>query len=73
MQLLVASMAGDGEKFARRLHQRQRDLRVLCISNHDFKMPLKWLPAGRQACIDKPYALSELLHLVRRMKIPVSR
>jgi PAS domain S-box-containing protein len=67
LQLLIANLAGEGEKHARRLLERHASLRVLCTSQHDFKMPVGWLPAERQACINKPYALSELLRAARKL------
>jgi two-component system cell cycle sensor histidine kinase/response regulator CckA len=67
VQLLIANLAGEGEKFARRLHAAQSGLRVLCTSNHDFKMPVDWLPPERQAGLNKPYALSELLRATRKL------
>jgi CheY-like chemotaxis protein len=67
VQLLIANLLGEGEKFARRLHAAQPNLRVLCTTNHDFKMPVDWLAAERQACLNKPYALSELLRATRRL------
>lgn len=67
VQLLIANLAGEGEKIARRLRDDQPNLRVLCTSNYDFKMPIEWLPPERQACLNKPYALSELLRAARKL------
>ena len=67
VQLLIANLAGEGEKFARRLLGAQPNLRVLCTSNHDFRMPVEWLAPHRQAGLNKPYALSELLRAARRL------
>ncbi len=67
VQLLIANLAGDGEKFARRLQSAQPNLRVLCTTSHDFRMPVEWLAPERQACLNKPYALSELLRATRRL------
>jgi len=67
VQLLIAGLAGEGEKHARRLHAENDGLRVLCTSNHDFKMPVAWLAPIRQACLNKPYALSELLRAARKL------
>ncbi|MEO5957521.1 MAG: ATP-binding protein [Opitutaceae bacterium] len=61
VQLLIATLTGEGEKFARRLHAAQPKLRMLCTGNNDVKRPLGWLPPARQAFLAKPYALSELL------------
>ena len=65
VQLLIADLAGEGEKFARQLFGTGRAPRVLCTSNHDFKMPVDWLPPGRQVGLTKLYALSELVRTVR--------
>ncbi len=67
VQLLIGSLAGDGEKFARRLHPAQPDLRILGTSNSDFKMPVAWLPPEHQACLNKPCALNELLRATRAL------
>ena len=67
VQLLIAGFAGEGEKFARKLHASHPDLRVLGTNNHDFKTPVSWLAPGRQANIDKPYALGELLRVARAL------
>lgn len=67
VQLLIANLAADGEKFARRLHTAQPGIRLLCTANYDFKMPVDWLPADRQICLNKPYALSELLRAARKL------
>ena len=67
MQLLIANLAGEGEKQARRLLETSPALRVLCTSQHDFRMPVSWLSPERQACLNKPYALSELLRAARKL------
>jgi len=67
VQLFIGGLAGDGEKFARRLYAAQPGLRVLCTSNHDFKMPIAWLAPERQTGLNKPYALSELLKAARTL------
>lgn len=67
VQLLIANLAGDGEKHARRLLESNASLRVLCTSQQDFKLPVSWLPPERQAIIHKPYALSELLRAARTL------
>ena len=66
-RLLIASLAGDGEPYARRLHQQHPELRILCICNHDFRTPISWLPETRQKCLNKPYALSELVRVTREL------
>lgn len=67
VQLLIASLAGEGEKFARRLLAGQPGLRILCVANHDQRMPVAWLPPANQACLNKPYALSELVRATRAL------
>ncbi len=67
VRLLVANLAKQGEKFARRLHAAQPDLRIVCTCNHDCHLPVDWLAAERQARLVKPYALSELLKAARRV------
>jgi two-component system cell cycle sensor histidine kinase/response regulator CckA len=67
LQLLIANLAGEGEKFARDLLEAHPNLRVLCTSNSDFKMPVDWMNAERQMCLNKPYALSELLRATRKL------
>jgi PAS domain S-box-containing protein len=66
-QLLIASLAGEGEKFARQLHDGQPDLRLLCTGNLDGKLSVDWLKQDRQASLSKPYALSELLGAARKL------
>jgi CheY-like chemotaxis protein len=60
VQLLIANLAG-------RVHVGQPALRVLGVGDHDFRMPMSWLPAERQAALQKPYALSELVRATRRL------
>jgi two-component system, cell cycle sensor histidine kinase and response regulator CckA len=67
VQLLIASLAGDGERSARAMHAMYPNLRVLCTSNFDFKLPIGWLAANRQAGLNKPYALSELIRAARKL------
>ena len=66
-QLLIASLAGDGEKYARRLLEKRATLRILCTCQHDFKLPVPWLAPERQSCLHKPYALSELVRAARKL------
>lgn len=67
VQLLVANLNGDGEKLARALHKVHRELRVLNACNHNAQRTLRWLPAAHQMSLPKPFALSELLKMVRRL------
>ena len=67
VKLLIANLAGDGEKLARRLLAKKPDLRVVWTCNQDDSRPVPWLSPERQAPLTKPYALSELLKVVRRL------
>ena len=66
-QLFIGSLAGDGEKFARRLVEAHPSLRVLCTAQNDFKLPVPWIAAERQAIINKPYALNDLMRAARTL------
>jgi two-component system, cell cycle sensor histidine kinase and response regulator CckA len=67
-QLLITDLVGEGEKFARRLLAAQPGLRVLCTSQEpEGKKSLAGLAPERIACINKPYALSDLLRAVRAL------
>jgi two-component system cell cycle sensor histidine kinase/response regulator CckA len=67
VRLLVANLAGDDEKFARRLRSAQPDLRVICTCGHEGGLPVTWLAPERQVLLAKPYALSDLLKAARRV------
>ena len=68
VQLLIAPVMDEGEKFARRLAELHPGLRVLCTGQgEECKTPLPWLAPGRQAVLIKPYALSELLRASRKL------
>jgi PAS domain S-box-containing protein len=66
-QLFIGSLAGDGERFARRLAETHPSLRVLCTAQNDFKLPVSWIATERQAIINKPYALNELMRAARTL------
>ena len=66
-QLFIGPLAGEGEKFARRLVETYPSLRVLCTAQNDFKLPVPWVAADRQAIINKPYALNELMRAARTL------
>jgi two-component system, cell cycle sensor histidine kinase and response regulator CckA len=66
-QLFIGSLAGEGEKFARRLVETHPSLRILCTAQNDFKLPVPWIASDRQAIINKPYALNELLRAARTL------
>jgi two-component system cell cycle sensor histidine kinase/response regulator CckA len=67
VQLLIGSLEKDGEALARSLHQSLPDLRVLQIGPQDSPKPIKWLARARQAGLGKPFALSEILKIVRAL------
>ena len=69
VRLLIANIIGDGEKFARSLQTTEPDLRLVCCcdSERDRERPLSWLAPERQVGLTKPYALSELLRVARRV------
>ncbi len=66
VHLLIAPVTGAGETFARRLQQRHPKLRILCTASED-RSSVGWLPAPRRTCIQKPFALSELLRAARKL------
>ncbi|MGH7944664.1 MAG: ATP-binding protein [Opitutaceae bacterium] len=66
-QLFIGPLAGDGERFARRLVEIYPALRVLCTAQNDFKLPVPWIAPERQAIINKPYALNELMTAARTL------
>ena len=66
-QLFIGSLAGEGEKFTRRLVEAYPTLRVLCTGQNDCKLPVSWVTPERQAVINKPYALSELMRAARAL------
>ncbi|MBP6507506.1 MAG: PAS domain S-box protein [Opitutaceae bacterium] len=67
IQLLIANLAGDGEKLARALHAARTDLRVLNVCNQGAQHTLTWLPREHQVALPKPFALSELLKAARKL------
>lgn len=68
VQLLIANLGGDGEKFARRLHAMNPALRIVCTGNWECQHTTEaWLSRERLECLGKPYALSELLKAARRL------
>jgi PAS domain S-box-containing protein len=67
VQLLIANIKGEGEKFARRLLRTYPGLRVLCTGCSEEGGPVAWLPAERFVRLAKPYALSELLKTARKL------
>jgi two-component system, cell cycle sensor histidine kinase and response regulator CckA len=67
VQLLIGPLADDGERFTRRLLAQHNGVCVLCTGQSEVRKPVAWLPPERQACINKPYALSELLRAARNL------
>lgn len=67
VQLLIANLAADGGKFARKLFAQNRGLRVVCTGGVETAAASAWLPPGRLLRLSKPYALSELLKAVRKL------
>jgi hypothetical protein len=67
VQLLVASVRGDGEPLGRKLFGLQKNLRVLAVGEYGSDLTIPWLPANRQLPLQKPYALSELLRSARKL------
>ena len=66
VQLLIADIAGNEAKFARRLLGSYPELRILCTASADASEP-KWVPAGKFVRLSKPYALSEVLKTARQL------
>jgi two-component system cell cycle sensor histidine kinase/response regulator CckA len=67
-RLLIAALSPDAERFGRRALEANPDLRVLWIRpSESFPSAVPWLPAGHQAALLKPYALSELLRATRKV------
>ena len=67
VKLLIGDLSGDGEKFARKLHGAQPELRLLCTCNNECRLPFPWIAPERQLALNKPYALSELLRATRKV------
>jgi PAS domain S-box-containing protein len=66
-QLFIGPLTGEGEKHVRRLAETHSALRVLCTAQNDFKLPVPWISADRQAIINKPYALNDLMRAARTL------
>lgn len=67
VQLLIASLAGEGGRLARALQAAEPDLRVLCTATRENAPAPGWLKPRHRAYLPKPYALSELLRGVRAL------
>ena len=66
-QLYIGSLAGETERYVRRLVEKYPSLRVLCTGPSDVRVPIPWAALERQAVIYKPYALSELMRAARKL------
>lgn len=67
VDLLIGSLAGDGEKYVQRLQAVRPRLRMLSTADHEESSLAAWFPAERRAYIQKPFALSELLRAARKL------
>jgi two-component system cell cycle sensor histidine kinase/response regulator CckA len=67
VQLLIANVTDDGEKFAKRLYSVAPELRILCTGSQEANDLVDWIPEARQVRLSKPYALSELLKTARKL------
>lgn len=67
VQLLIAPTSGAGEKLARRLLAQGAPLRLLITGNPGETAPVNWLAPDRQARLEKPYALNDLLRAARAL------
>jgi PAS domain S-box-containing protein len=67
VELLIANVAGDGEKLARSIYMHQPALRLLNLCNQNDPPTLAWLAPEHQASLPKPFALSELLRTARKL------
>lgn len=65
VQLLIAPMNSAGERLARRILAQGAALRLLITGNPGETAAVGWLPAERQARLEKPYALSDLMRAAR--------
>lgn len=67
IQLLIANVRGEAEKWARKIAAQKEGLRVVAITEYGNDTPLAWVAPERQARLHKPYALSELLRCTRKL------
>jgi two-component system, cell cycle sensor histidine kinase and response regulator CckA len=67
VQLLIASVSGEGEKLARALEGARPGLCVINLCSPGELGPVPWLPRDRQLPLSKPFALSELLTSARKL------
>lgn len=67
VQLLIINLRSDGEKLAKRILAQRPDLRLLIVGEHGGDGAVSWLRPERQARLEKPYALSEMLRAARKL------
>jgi len=67
-QLLIASPSAETARHGRRLLKQNADLRFLCVRpGGESPTTVSWLAPERQASLLKPYALSELVRVTRKL------
>ena len=67
-QLLIASPSAETARQGQRLLKQNADLRFLCVRpGEESPAAVSWLAPERQASLLKPYALSELVRLTRKL------
>jgi PAS domain S-box-containing protein len=66
-QLFIGTVAGEGERTARRLLEIYPSLRLLSTNHHEVKSPVSWLAPERQRVLNKPFALNDLLRAARAL------
>jgi signal transduction histidine kinase len=66
-QLFIGTIAGEGERTARRLLEIYPSLRLLSTNHHEVKSPVSWLAPERQSVLNKPFALNDLLRAARAL------
>lgn len=66
-QLLVAPHGRQGEALMKTLQAGGADLLVLWVAQSDAAAIVPWLPPARQGLISKPFALNEILRVVRAL------
>lgn len=68
VQLVITAPTPEAERWGRRLRRQNPELRLLGICRSErCKASVSWLPPERQAFLMKPYALSELIRLTRKL------
>lgn len=67
LHLFIGCLVGEVSKLGRTLHKTHPDLRVVNVCNQGVQPSCDWLSADHQASLPKPFALSELISLSRRL------